>query len=64
CLLGNFPLVGGRYMISPEKQGVYYEVHILEMEDAVAVALGLACQQPYPPWCFVGSNQLSTGIQM
>ncbi|KAJ7574520.1 hypothetical protein C8J56DRAFT_872170 [Mycena floridula] len=56
CLLSNLPLVGGRYIISPNKQGVYYEVRVLEMEDAVAV--GLACR-PYPAWCFVGWNRLS-----
>ncbi|KAJ7600128.1 hypothetical protein C8J56DRAFT_1019466 [Mycena floridula] len=46
----------GRYKISPNKQGVYYEVRILEMEDAVGV--GLACR-PYPPWSFVGWSRLS-----
>ncbi|KAJ7600180.1 ankyrin repeat-containing domain protein [Mycena floridula] len=37
CLLSNLPLVGGKYMISPNKQGVYYEVRILEMEHVVGV---------------------------
>ncbi|KAJ7600133.1 hypothetical protein C8J56DRAFT_767036, partial [Mycena floridula] len=61
CLLSNLPLVGGRYKISPNKQGVYYEVHIFEMEDAVGV--GFACR-PYPPWSFVGWNRLSVAFHL
>ncbi|KAJ7600125.1 hypothetical protein C8J56DRAFT_768417 [Mycena floridula] len=56
CLLSNLPLVGGRYTISPNKQGIYYEVRIFEMEDTVAV--GLACR-PYPAWRQPGWNRLS-----
>ncbi|KAJ7573206.1 hypothetical protein C8J56DRAFT_840580 [Mycena floridula] len=56
CLLSNLPLIGGRYKISPNKQGIYYEVRILEMEDAVGV--GLACR-PYPAWYQPGWGHLS-----
>ncbi|KAJ7600124.1 hypothetical protein C8J56DRAFT_879858 [Mycena floridula] len=56
CLLSNLPLVGGKYMVSPNRQGIYYEICILEMEDAVGV--GLACR-PYPAWHQPGWGWLS-----
>ncbi|KAJ7600105.1 hypothetical protein C8J56DRAFT_1072839, partial [Mycena floridula] len=61
CLLSNLPLVGGRYKISPNKQGIYYEVRIPEMKGAVGV--GLACR-PYPAWRLVGYNRSSAALHL
>ncbi|KAJ7574506.1 hypothetical protein C8J56DRAFT_1172812 [Mycena floridula] len=61
CLLSNLPLAEGRYMISPGKQGIYYEVRILKMKRTVAV--GLACR-PHPPWRLVGCSRLSAAFHL
>lgn len=64
CLLSDLPILAGLYDVKG-KQGVYYEVEILEMNvDAGGfVAVGTACR-PYPDWRLPGWNRLSGGLHL
>ncbi|KAG6861858.1 hypothetical protein C0995_011155 [Termitomyces sp. Mi166 len=62
CILTNYPLVAGLYEIQG-KQGVYYEVTIIEMIEEGFVAVGTACR-PYPEYRLPGWNRLSAGLHL
>ncbi|GLB34129.1 putative SPRY domain contaitning protein [Lyophyllum shimeji] len=64
CLLSTLPLLAGLYDIHG-KQGVYYEVEIVQMDvDAGGfVAVGTACR-PYPDWRLPGWNRQSAGLHL
>ncbi|OCB89094.1 hypothetical protein A7U60_g3778 [Sanghuangporus baumii] len=60
CVLSNYPIMAGLYDIQG-KEGVYYEVTILQMDGVIAI--GSACL-PYPEYRFPGWNRLSTGLHL
>ncbi|KAG5340427.1 hypothetical protein C0989_001667 [Termitomyces sp. Mn162] len=62
CILSNYPLVAGLYEIQG-KQGVYYEITIIEMIEEGFVAVGTACR-PYPEYRLPGWNRLSAGLHL
>ncbi|EIW74648.1 hypothetical protein CONPUDRAFT_140427 [Coniophora puteana RWD-64-598 SS2] len=64
CLLGNIPLLAGKYDASGKK-GVYYEVKVIRMTKGLngIVAVGFACK-PYPLWRLPGWNRLSAGFHL
>ncbi|EJC98914.1 uncharacterized protein FOMMEDRAFT_52589, partial [Fomitiporia mediterranea MF3/22] len=60
CVMSNYPIMAGLYDIQG-KEGIYYEVTILQMEGLVAI--GTACL-PYPEYRFPGWNRLSAGLHL
>ncbi|KAG6850633.1 hypothetical protein H0H93_010825 [Arthromyces matolae] len=62
CLMSDLPLVAGLYDMQG-KQGVYYELTIIEMVDPGLVAIGTACR-PYPEYRLPGWNRMSAGLHL
>lgn len=64
CLLSDLPILAGLYDVQG-KQGVYYEVEIVQMDvnDAGIVTVGTACR-PYPDWRLPGWNRLSGALHL
>ncbi|KAF8076728.1 hypothetical protein FPV67DRAFT_1777156 [Lyophyllum atratum] len=64
CLLSDLPILAGLYDVHG-KQGVYYEVEIVQMDvgDGGLIAVGMACR-PYPDGRLPGWNRLSGGLHL
>ncbi|KAF5387753.1 hypothetical protein D9615_000683 [Tricholomella constricta] len=64
CILSNLPILAGLYDVQG-KQGVYYEVQIVDMDvdEGGFVAVGTACR-PYPDWRLPGWNRLSGALHL